>query len=199
MNPRIARAAEAQRSALALAIAKGDVAEEAARRRSLSDIERRQRRTEAWTSETAKLIATKIKALPERDGIRRLWRDQHLDVGLPQVNALIEIRLHIAGASIGAIADWLQERVDGGKIHNGQMEGLIDRRRPLRYTLNAAMDAVEDQRLMPVAMEIILFGRTARNACDRHGVTWGGQMAPRISKAILEALDAAVAHMGLVT
>jgi hypothetical protein len=199
MTPRIARAAQAQREAIDLAVARGDVAEETARRRSLSDIERRQRRTEAWTSETAALIAKKIHALDERDGIRRLWKDQHLDIGLPQLNALGAIRQHIDGASIGANADWLQERVDGGNIHNGQMEGLIDRRSPLRYTLNAAMDAVEDQRLMPVAMEIIMFGRTVRNACDRRGVTWGGQMAPRISRAILEALDAAVAHMGLVT
>jgi hypothetical protein len=199
MNPRMTRAAEAQRAGLDMAIARGDLAEEAARRLSLASIERKMNRAEAWTSETAALIAKKICALDERDGIRRLWKDQHLDIGLPQVNALGAIRLHIAGASIGASGDWLQERVDGGNIHNGQMEGLLDRRRPLRYTLNAAMDAVEDQRLMPVAMEMILFGRTARSACDRQGVTWGGQMAPRISKAILEALDAAVANMGLVS
>jgi hypothetical protein len=77
------------------------------------------------------------------------------------------------------------------------MEGMIDRRRPLRYAVNAARDAVEDRRLMPVALEIILYERTPRAACDRCGVTWGGQMPDRICKAVVEALDAAAAHIGV--
>lgn len=78
------------------------------------------------------------------------------------------------------------------------MEAMMDRRRPLRYALNAARQAVTDQKLMNVAIdEIILDGWPPRTACDRRGVVWGGQMPGRIMTAIHEALDAAAAHIGM--
>jgi hypothetical protein len=195
MTPRIARAAQAQREAIDLAVARGDVAEETARRRSLSDIERRQRRTEAWTSETAAAFTKAIRQLDPKDGIRRLVVLQHLEIGLAQLHTALILRDHMNGGASGASE--LMERVDGGRVHNGQMEGMVDRRRPLRAACDAAREAVTDEKLMPVAMEVILYARSPRAACDRHGVTWGGQMPGRISAAIAEALDAAAANVGV--
>lgn len=195
MNPRIARALQAQSAAIEMAIAKGDVAEEQARRRSRDDLERRMKRTEAWSSETAADFAKAVRQLDPKDGLRRLIVLEHLDIGLAHLHAALILRDHMHKGTSGTSE--MMERVDGGRVHNGQMEGMVDRRRPLRAALNAAMEAVEDARLMPVAMEIILNARSPRAACDRCGVTWGGQMPVRISTAIVEALDAAAANVGV--
>ena len=195
-SPRMIRAMEAQRAAIDLAAARGDLPEENARRRSLADLERRARRSEAWTSETAAAFAAEVRKLDPRDGLRRLIVRGDSGIGLAHLHTAKALRDHMTGAASSGCGE-LRERVDGGSIHNGQMEGMIDRRRPLRYAVNAAREAVEDVHLMPVAMEIILYERTPRAACDRCGVTWGGQMPARICAAVVEALDAAAAHMGV--
>ena len=195
MTPRMLRAMDAQRAAIDLAAARGDLPEENARRRSLADLERRARRSEAWTSETAAAFAAEVRKLDPKDGLRRLIVRGASGIGLAHLHAAKALRDHIEGGSGGC--GELRERVDGGNIHNGQMDGMIDRRRPLRYARHAAMEAIEDRRLMPVAKEIILYARTPRGACDRCGVTWGGQMPERICKAVVEALDAAAAHIGV--
>lgn len=193
---RLARAITAQRAAIDLAAARGDVAEEAARVRSLQNLERRARRTEAWTSETAAAFAEEVRKLDHSDGLRRLIVRGGSGIGLAHLHAAKALRDHISGGGSAGCGE-LRERVDGGAIHNGQMEGLIDRRRPLRYAINAAIEAVEDRLMIAPAMQIILTGRTPRAACDHCGVTWGGRMPDRLCKAIVEALDAAAAHMGV--
>jgi len=191
----LSTAAKAQTAAIELAIAKGDVAEETARRRSLAELERKARRTEAWSSDTAAAFAHAIRQLDPKDGIRRLVQLEHLSIGLAHLHTALILRDHMNGAAHGSAE--LCERVDGGRVHNGQMEGMLDRRRPLRAACDAAREAVTDDKLMPVAMEVILYARSPRAACDRHGVTWGGQMPGRISIAIVEALDAAAANVGV--
>ena len=195
MHPRMTRAAEAQRAGLDMAIARGDLAEEAARRLSLASIERKMNRAEAWTSETAAAFTKAIRQLDPKDGIRRLVELEHLDIGLAQLHTALILRDHMNGGASGSAE--LMERVDGGRVHNGQMEGMVDRRRPLRAACDAAREAVTDEKLMPVAMEVILYARSPRAACDLCGVTWGGQMPARISVAIVEALDAAAANVGV--
>jgi hypothetical protein len=189
------RAAEAQTAAILLASARGDQAEAARREASRAEIERRLTRHDRWDAHTASEFARLVRALPSTDGLRRLIQRGASGIGLDHLRAALVLRDHMDGSRSGASE--IAERVDGGRIHNGQMEGLLDRRRPLRHALNAAIDAIEDQKLMPVAIEVIVTGRTPRGACDRHGVTWGGQMAPRICVAIVEALDAAAAHVGI--
>jgi hypothetical protein len=195
MNPRVARAAESQRAAILLAAAKGDLREEAARRRTLTELERRGVRGHQWDAHAAQEFTRMVRALPDRDGLRKLIVRGESGIGLDHLRAAMALRDHMDGSRSGASE--IAERVDGGRIHNGQMEGLLDRRRPLRAAMNAAVEAIEDARIAPVAVEIIVTGRTPRGACDRHGVTWGGQMAPRICAAMVEALDAAAAHMGI--
>lgn len=195
MKPRMAAAAEAQRAAIVIAVARGDHAEETARRRSLAEIERRGARRLQWDSHMAQEFTRLVMQLPPNDGLRKLIVRGGSGIGPEHLRAAGALRSHVNGQHGGSSE--IMERVDGGRIHNGQMEGLLDRRRPLRAALNAAIDAVEDRRLMPVAIDVIVTGRTVRAACDRHGVTWGGQMAPRICAAIVEALDAAAAHVGI--
>lgn len=194
-NSRLARAAEAQTAAILLASAKGDTAEVARREASRADIERKLTRHDRWDAHTAQEFARMVRALPENDGLRKLIVRGASGIGIDHLRAAGALREHMDGSRSGASE--LAERVDGGRIHNGQMEGLIDRRRPLRAALDAAAEAITDLKLAPVAIEIIVTGRTPRGACDRHGVTWGGQMAPRICAAIVEALDAAAAHIGI--
>lgn len=192
---RITRAIEAQRAGVAVAIARGDVAEEAARRRSLDNLERRERSAEALGQNTAENFASLLRHMDARDGLRRLIHRGDSGITFEHLRAAFALRDHMNGGAQCSCE--VMERVDGGNIHNGQMEAMLDRRRPLRYALDAAREAVEDAKLMPVAIEIILNGRSPRAACDRCGVTWGGQMAPRICIAIVEALDAAAAHIGV--
>ncbi len=194
-NIRLQRAAEAQTAAILLASAKGDHAEVSRATHARENIERRLTRHDRWDAHTAQEFARMVRALPDNDGLRKLIVRGSSGIGLDHLRAALALRDHMDGSRSGASE--IAERVDGGRIHNGQMEGLIDRRRPLRAALDAAAEAIEDRRLAPVAIEIIVTGRTPRGACDRHGVTWGGQMAPRICAGIVEALDAAAAHMGI--
>lgn len=189
------RAIEAQVSAIELASILGNRSEVTRREASLTELRRQQRRGEVWNSETAARYAEAVHSLDPKDGLRRLITRGDSGIGLAHLHTAFVMRDHVSGAT-STVAE-IVERVDGGKIHNGQMEALMDRRRPLRYAVNAAMDAVADRALMPVAMEIILFERSPRGACDRVGVTWGGQMPARICKAVVEALDAAAAHIGV--
>lgn len=192
---RLQRAAEAQTAAILLASAQGDHAEVVRREASRADIERRLTRHDRWDAYSAEEFTRLVRALPENDGLRKLITRGASGIGLAHLRAALVLRDHMDGARSGASE--IAERVDGGRIHNGQMEGLLDRRRPLRAAMNAAVEAIEDERLAPAAIEIIVTGRTPRGACDKHGVTWGGQMAPRLCIAIVEALDAAAAHVGI--
>lgn len=200
MNPRIARAAEAQRSALALAIAKGDVAEEAARLRAIARLERRQRSAEA-AREAAIQDAWRLYRETER---RRGGADWLAKLGMGHANVLT--RAHIAAAQIlrdhargfaGSIGGELRERVDGGKIHNGQMESLTDSRRKGRYAMNAACDAVTRTETLPGVLLVILDGRSLRDAAVCCGVSTGGDGTAIIRDGVVEALDAAVAYLGI--
>jgi hypothetical protein len=178
-----------------MAIARGDLAEESRIAIALANTERKLTRAETWTETSAADFAKAIRQLDPKDGLRRLVVLEHLEIGLAQLHTALILRDHMNGGASGSAE--LMERVDGGRVHNGQMEGMVDRRRPLRAACDAAREAVQDARLMPVAMEIILYGRSPRAACDLHGVTWGGQMPGRISTAIVEALDAAAANVGV--
>lgn len=195
MTAALQRAVKAQNDAILLASARGDHAEVSRATRARENIERKLTRHDRWDAHTAEEFARIVRQLDPQDGMRKLIVRGASGIGLDHLRAALALRDHMDGARSGASE--ITERVDGGRIHNGQMEGLIDRRRPLRAALDAAAEAIEDRRIAPVAIEIIITGRTPRGACDRHGVTWGGQMAPRICAAMVEALDAAAAHMGI--
>lgn len=195
MTARLQRAALAQRAAILLAAARGDHAEVTRREASRADIERRLTRHDRWDAHTAQEFARLVRALDPNDGLRKLITRGASGIGVDHLRAALALRDHMDGSRSGASE--IAERVDGGRISNGQMESLLDRRRPLRAAMNAAVEAITDERIAPVAIEIIVTGRTPRGACDRHGVTWGGQMAPRICAGIVEALDAACAHIGI--
>ena len=189
------RAAGAQRAAILLAAAQGNVAEEAARRRSLDTIERRQKRGTAWDESVARNMLAILHQMEAQDGLRKLIHGGASGITFDHLRAALVMRDHMRASRTGGSE--ITERVDGGNIHNGQMEGLMDRRRPLRYARNAAVDAITETAIAPAAMEIILIGRTPRSACDRTGVPWGGKVRPRLCRAICEALDAAAAHIGV--
>jgi len=112
-----------------------------------------------------------------------------------QLRAALVLRDHIEALGGGAVQT--QERVDGGTITNGQMEGLVDRRRPVRYALNAAMDAIEDDQVRSGAMIVILYGYSLSAACNISELAKGGAAVRRIKTAICDALDAASAHLGI--
>lgn len=193
---RVAKAAEAQELGIAVAIARGDLMEENRRRMALQRMRARARSNETFSQTNAENFAKLLREMDERDGLRRLILRGNSGIGFEHLCVALALRDHVNRGASGS-SEWM-ERVDGGRIHNGQMEAAIDRRKPLRYALDAAREAVEDQKLMPVAIGVAVFEMTPRKACERAGVTWGGQMAPRICIAITEALDAAGAHMGVV-
>lgn len=193
---RMERAAIAQEEGIQVAIARGDLMEENRRRIALQRMRARARSTESLSQANAENFAKLLREMDPRDGLRRLILRGNSGIGFEHLCTALALRDHVRGET--SSSSEMMERVDGGRIHNGQMEAAMDRRRPLRYALDAAREAVEDQKLMPVAISVAVFGYTVRGACDEHGVTWGGQMAPRICIAITEALDAAGAHMGVV-
>lgn len=195
---RIQNAIEAQEAAIALAAARGDLAEEKRRRTALHTLQRRTRSSERTDADFVGTILRMQRSANERgrtSWLAKLAASRRYSLGESHLRVALILREHLEGA-MSACSD-LHERVDGGNIHNGQMEGLIDRRRPIRYALNAAAEAVEDPRMAPVAMTVIIRDCSPRAACARWGVPWSGRMQPRVAGAIIEALDAAAAHIGV--
>jgi len=199
MTPRIARAAQAQREAIQLAIAKGDLVEEHRATLALDRIEKRQRSADNARSEAIQ-DAWRLYRETER---RRGGADWLAKMGMGHANVLT--RAHIAAAQVlrdhargfaGSGSGELRERVDGGNIHNGQMETLTDSRRRGRYALNAACDAVTRTETLPGVLLVILDGRSLRDAAMTCGLSQGGALEV-IRDGVVEALDAAVAHLGI--
>ena len=198
MSPRIARAIEAQEAAQAIAIARGDLDEEKRREAALTRLRRRERTSERSEADFLAVILRMQRAATERG--RTPWLAKlaaRRSAGLTEAHLRVAmvLREHVEGA-ISASCE-LAERVDGGRLHNGQMEGLVDRRRPVRYALNAAAEAITDERLTRPAMTVILRDCSPRAACKRWGVPWQGRMQARVVASIAEALDAAAAHIGV--
>ena len=192
--------AKAQRDAIDLAIARGDFAEEQARRRALENIERKQRSADAAKAEAIQ-DAWRLYRETER---RRGGADWLAKLGMGHANVLT--RAHIAAAQVlrdhargfaGSGGGELRERVDGGNIHNGQMEAQTDARKRGRYALNAACDAVERTETLPGVLLVILDGRSLRDAAVVCGVSTGGDGTATIRDGVVQALDAVVAHLGI--
>lgn len=200
MTPRLARAQDAQRAAIEMAVAVGDLAEETARRRTLSDLERRER-----SASTAREEAIQDAWRLYRETARlRGATDWLAKLGMGRANVLT--RAHIAAAQVlrdhhlgadGMGGGEVRERVDGGSVHNGQMERLADSRRRGRYALNAACDAVERTETLPGVLMVILDGRSLRDAAITCGASTGGDGTATIRDGVVQALDAAVAYLGI--
>ena len=200
MNPRMTRAAEAQRAGLDMAIARGDLAEERRIIVALENTERKARSAEAAKAEAIQ-DAWRLYRETER---RRGGADWLAKLGMGHANVLT--RAHIAAAQVlrdhargfaGSGSGELRERVDGGNIHNGQMEGLVDSRRRGRYALNAACDAVEQTETLPGVLLVILDGRSLRDAALASGYSTGGDGTATIREGVVQALDAVVAYLGI--
>jgi hypothetical protein len=199
----IERAMEAQRAAIALAVAQGDVIEERARVRSLLDMERRARSIEtARESMRAETIQDAFRVYREAaqhrgrvDWLAKMGMAENSVLSRSHIAAAQILRDHVRGGG-GLVGCEMQERVDGGSISNGQMERLTDARRQGRYALNAACDAVEPQKILRGVLMVILDGqslRTAATACElSHGKALG-----IIRDGVVDALDAAVAYLGI--
>lgn len=132
-----------------------------------------------------------------RDALAEMAAADPPAISAAQFRAGIVLREHVEAANVGAVQ--VVERVDGGFIGNGQMEALCDRRRPVRYALNAAMDAVADRDVLAGAMAVVIYGKSLREACRVACISEGGKGSARIRDAISEALDAAVAHLGIAS
>jgi hypothetical protein len=135
-----------------------------------------------------------LDELARKDSFIALAIGAHPSINVEQFRAGWILREHVRGLN-GGSRDYV-ERVDGGFLRNDCMEGLIDRRRPLRYALNAAAEAIEDRALARGAILVIIDGISLRKACAESGISHGkGQK--RIKMAVGEALDAAAAHIGI--
>ena len=194
------RPAEAQRAAIELAIARGDTLEEEARKRALASLEQRAKSAQSARDEAIQ-DAWRLYRETER---RRGSTDWLAKLGMGHANVLT--RAHLAAAQIlrdhergadGMSGAGLHERVDGGRIHNGQMERLADARRRGRYALNAACDAVERTDTLPGVLMVILDGRSLRDAAVACGASNGGDGTSIIRDGVVQALDAAAAHIGI--
>jgi hypothetical protein len=196
---RVERAIRAQQEGMELAISRGDLGEEKRRKLARDALQSRQSRAERTQHHFFDLVLRMEKEaarLSREDWLAKLSRNPRNGIGDVHLRTAGILRDHLDAAVTGSCE--ALERVDGGRIHNGQMEALCDRRRPLRVAMNAAMEAVEDQKLMPVAMTVILWGRSIRQASDWWGLgASGGRMSARVTVAITEALDAAAANIGV--
>jgi hypothetical protein len=194
------RAIEAQREGVAVAIARGDVAEERRRQDALDTLERRERSASNARQEA---VQDAWRLYRETERIRGST-DWLAKLGMGRANVLT--RAHIAAAQIlrdhhigadGMGGGEVRERVDGGNLHNGQMERLADSRRRGRYALNAACDAVKRTDTLPGVLMVILDGRSLRDAAITCGTSTGGDGTAMIREGVVEALDAAVAYLGI--
>jgi hypothetical protein len=191
-------AIKAQEDAHALAIAMGDMDEEKRRMAALMRLRRQERTSERSEGEFVGVILQMQRSAKQRgrtSWLAKLASDGPVRLSEAHLRTAMILRDHVEGAVSASTAQ--NERVDGGHIHNGQLEALMDRRRALRYALNAAIEAIEDDRLVPLALMVIIRDCSPRAACTRWGVAWHGRMQGRIVGAIAEALDAAAAHIGV--
>ena len=195
----IVGAIEAQRAAIEMAIATGDTAEEAARRRSLAAMERKVRAAEAARQEAIqdgfRLYRETQRAQGKTDWLAKLAMGEGAILTRSHLAAAQVLRDHVQGGG-GLAGAEIQERVDGGSMHNGQMERLLDARRQGRYALNAACEAVEPQKVLRGVLMVILDGRSLREAAIACGLSQGKALAI-IRTGVLEALDAAAAYLGI--
>jgi hypothetical protein len=198
MSAAVSGPIEAQLQAIDCAIARGDLAEEAARQRALEHLRQRARSSERAEGDSLGVILRMQRAATQRgrtSWLAKLASRRSAGLSEAHLRAAMLLREHVEGA-ISASCE-LAERVDGGRLHNGQMEGLVDRRSSMRYALNAAAEAITDDRMVRPALTVILRDCSPRAACKRWGVPWQGRMQGRIVGAIAEALDAAAAHIGV--
>jgi hypothetical protein len=194
----INRAANAQRAAIEIAIVTGDTLEEAARRRSLASMERKERAADAARQEAIqdafRLYQETKRSSGKADWLAKLAMGQNAVLTRSHLAAAQVLRDHVRGI-YGLGGAEIQERVDGGSIHNGQMERLIDARRKGHYALSAACEAVELQKILPGVLMVILDGRSLREASFVCGLSQGKALAT-IRNGVLQALDAASAYLG---
>ncbi len=206
INRKKARAAlnlnlQRQTSALMVAEMLGDASEERARKRTVADLTRKIKRLDDDAARSRSLAVRSMRDQASRrntrqrvDGLVSLLKGETPAITETHFRAALALREHAEAAGTGG--GELKERVQGGSIDNCQMEGLCDRRRPMRYALNAACEAVRDQSVLGGAMLVIIEGRSLSHACEVAGISRGkGQT--RIKTAIYEALDAASAHIGI--
>lgn len=196
---RIERAIKAQEEGIAVAIARGDIAEERRRQDTLDELQRRER-SAASAREEAIQDAWRLYRETERvrgsaDWLAKMGMGRANVLSRAHLAAAQVLRDHVrAGGAIGCAK--LAERVDGGSAHNEQMERLTDSRRRGRYALNAACDAVTRTETLPGVLMVILDGRSLRDAAITCGVSTGGALEV-IRDGVVQALDAAVAHLGI--
>lgn len=195
---RVSRATDSQRAGLALAISRGDLAEEKRRLLALGRLQAREATAERSQADFAALLL-RLRVAADRvgqvDWLERLAQEPKNGIGDQHLRAAEALRDHAEALHSGGCE--IRERVDGGKIHNGQMEALCDRRRPGRYAANAAIGAVTDQRLLPGVIAIVIWKRSVPQALSYCGFSKSGKMHGRMIVAVVEALDAAAAHIGI--
>ena len=195
---RVERAIQAQIEGIDIAVARGDVREEARRRLALYGLRAKKARAERGAEAFSELLARMHKEATRKGS--KGWlvsyaADPRNGIGDHHMRAAEILRDHIEALS-GGSGD-VCERVDGGRVHNGQMEALLDRRRPGRATLDAAREAVTEQELMPAALAIVIWDRSMPWALAYAGLSKGPKQYRRVMVAIVEALDAAAAHAGV--
>ena len=197
----IRRAISANRAAADVAVMVGDVQAERSYETAISTLTRRLDQIDRVRDggqqlaiRVAREARSRALTRPRDDALADLAEQDPPVIDSVQLRAALVLRDHIEALGGRAIA--VEERVDGGNLTNGQMEGLVDRRRPVRYALNAAMDAVEDDEVRCGAMIVILYGYSLSAACRISGIS-KGRGVERIKGAICEALDAAAAHLGI--
>ena len=193
------RVMNAQRAAIEIAIATGDVAEETARRRTLAEIERKIRSVEAAKTESIqdafRLYRETAQHRGRVDWLAKLGMGQNAILSRAHLAAAQVLRDHVQGGG-GLVGCEMQERVDGGSTHNGQMERLTDARRQGRYALNAACEAIHPPYAVHAVLMVILDGQSLRTAATACGLSHGKALEI-IRTGVVEALDAAAAYLGI--
>lgn len=197
----IDRAIVSSRAAKAAAMLVGDSearAEQAERVARLVD------RQQELAREVAAGIDVAARTYKQRKASEQVWKHKDTlaamagaeppEISRAQFRAALILRDHVEAASGGSPS--FRERVDGGALQNDQMESQTDRRRRLEYSLSAAIDAIEDQRIWAGTLSVIIYGKSFRSACRLSGIS-EGKGIERIKVAIDQALDAAVAHLGI--
>lgn len=195
---RAERAIETQARAVQFAIMTGDRREEIARLLAWRRLKNRQARAERTQEEFHALLdrlETSAARRGRTDWLAQLARTPANGIGDHHIRAAECLRDHMEYATSGSAE--AQERVDGGRIHNGQMEAWCDRRRPLRRALDASMEAITDERLIRGFLAIVIEMHSVPKALADCGFSKSGKMHKRMVLALIEGLDAAAAHIGV--
>jgi hypothetical protein len=198
-NMRAARAAlVAQSNGATLALARGDVNEEARIKRSGEITARKAAAVQLGLLESRR---TALAMILDAERVGKVdWLAKECDKPTPlltrhHLTAARIMREHIFGGG-GSSSEW-KERVDGGSIHNGQMESEADRRRPVRYAIDKAWEAVDDPKARFAAFRVIFNYRSIDAACLEVEIPQNGRGRRLVRAALFDALDAAAAHMVL--